>query len=121
MQAPKHPPRFLPTLTEVVKHPALAAESADTPVLLAEDAQAAVVDSTFVEPVAFVTTDAELITKVMVQLIPVLEQVVQDALQQSLQARLQALLPSVMHDVEATVSRAVADALQGVHAAQERQ
>ncbi|CAM8628406.1 hypothetical protein MCEMSHM24_02772 [Comamonadaceae bacterium] len=121
MQAPKHPPRFLPTLTEVVKHPAPAAESAEIPVLPEEEALAPVVASTFLEPVASLTTDEDLITKVMVQLAPVLEQVVQDALQQSLQARLQVLLPGVMHDVEATVSRAVADALQGVHAAQERQ
>ena len=121
MQAPKHPPRFLPTLTEVVKHPAPAAESAEIPVLPEEEALTPVVASTFVDPVASVTTDEELIAKVMVQLTPVLEQVVQDALQQSLQARLQTLLPGVMEDVEATVNRAVADALQGVHAAQERQ
>lgn len=121
MQAPKHPPRFLPTLTEVVKHPAPAAESAEIPVLPEVEALAPVVASAFVEPVASVTTDEDLIAKVMVQLTPVLEQVVHDALQQSLQARLQALLPGVMQDVEATVSRAVADALQAVHAEQERQ
>ncbi len=121
MQAPKHPPRFLPTLTEVVKHPVPATEPAEIPVLPEEDALAPVVASTFVEPVASVTTDEELIAKVMVQLTPVLEQVVQDALQQSLQMRLQTLLPGVMEDVEATVSRAVADALQAAHATQERQ
>ena len=47
MQAPKHPPRFLPTLTEVVKHPAPAAESAEIPVLPEEETLAPVVASTF--------------------------------------------------------------------------
>ena len=121
MQAPKHPPRFLPTLTEVVRHPAPATEPAEIPVLPEEEVLAPVVASTFVEPVASMTTDEDLMAKVMVQLTPVLEQVVQEALQQSLQARFQVLLPGVMQDVEATVSRVVADALQAVHAPQERQ
>lgn len=121
MQAPKHPPRFLPTLTEVVKHPAPAAELAESLVSPDEVSPAPVMAPELVEPVTPVTTDQDLMAMVMLQLTPVLEQVVQDALQQSLQARLQALLPGVMQDVEATVSRAVADALQAVYAEQERQ
>lgn len=119
MQAPKHPPRFLPTLTEVVKHPTPAVEPTENPVPRVEEVLAPAVSSSIVEPVASVTTDEELIAKVMVQLTPVLGQVVQDALQQSLQARLQALLPGVMQDVEATISRVVADALQSAHGKQE--
>jgi len=126
MQAPKHPPRFLPTLTEVVKPapPVVSDSVAESELLNVELVSAEIRDSI---PGSGVSNSpavndseaafpADVVTQVMERLAPVLEQVVCDAVQQSLQVRLQGLLPVVLQDVESTVQRAVEESLQAIQA-----
>lgn len=89
MQAPKATPRFLPTLTEVVK-PAVALE---------------VPEFIPAEPVTPSTAalDDALVEALVQRLLPGLEQGLQGALRDSLQAQWDALLPKVMEDVEDTL------------------
>jgi len=93
MQAPKATPRFLPTLTEVVKPVALPQE------------EAAVLSSksTLQNPM----DDGKLVAAVMERLIPALELQIQDALRQSMQIQLERLLPVVMADLEGAVRSAI--------------
>lgn len=111
MQAPKHPPRFLPTLTEVVRQPQPAELPAEVPVSQPTVAPVPEAGCASPKPESVAMSDVELVGRVMQILSPVLEQIVQEALQQSLQARLQVLLPGVLQDVEGTVARAVAEIL----------
>ncbi|WP_296510731.1 hypothetical protein [Rhodoferax sp.] len=111
MQAPKHPPRFLPTLTEVVRQPQPAELPADIAISQPTLTPTSETWHASPEPEPAAMSDAELVGRVMQMLSPALEQIVQEALQQSLQARLQVLLPGVLQDVECTVARAVAEAL----------
>lgn len=96
MQAPKATPRFLPTLTEVVKPSAPLSEEPMQP-------SAEV-------PAPSPLTENALVAAVMERLIPNLEHQVQNALRQSLQAQLELLLPAVMADLEDAVRSAVREA-----------
>lgn len=96
MQAPKATPRFLPTLTEVVKPSAPLSEEPMQP-----SAEA---------PVPSPLTQDALVAAVMERLLPNLEHQVQNALRQSLQAQLELLLPAVMADLEDAVRSAVREA-----------
>ncbi len=93
MQAPKAKPRFLPTLTEVVKPVALPQEEAA--VLSSE--------STLQNPM----DEGKLVAAVMERLMPALELQIQDALRQSMQIQLERLLPAVMADLEGAVRSAI--------------
>lgn len=93
MQAPKATPRFLPTLTEVVKPSVpLSGETAASPSEV---------------PAPSPLTEDALVAVVMDRLLPDLELRVQNALRQSLQAQLEMLLPAVMADLEDAVRSAV--------------
>nr|WP_315465228.1 hypothetical protein [uncultured Rhodoferax sp.] len=96
MQAPKGTPRFLPTLTEVVKpvSPSPKEVMAFSPVA----------------PVQKPVTEEMLVAAVMERLRPGLEVQVQNALRQSLQAQLERLLPAVLADMESAVRSAVSEA-----------
>ena len=89
MQAPKTTPRFLPTLTEVVKP---AATVPDAP-----DIAPAEVTSTGAHP------DEALVNALVQRLLPDLEQRMQTALRESLQAQWEAVLPHVMAQLEDTL------------------
>ncbi len=93
MQAPKATPRFLPTLTEVVKPSAPLTEEPMQP-----SAEA---------PAPSPLTEDALVAAVIERLLPNLEHQVQNALRQSLQAQLELLLPAVMADLEDAVRSAV--------------
>jgi hypothetical protein len=125
MQAPKHPPRFLPTLTEVVKPaPPVLPDSAaaESEPLSAESVSADIPDVIPESGLSSLPTandhgaavPVDVVTQVMERLAPLLEQVVCDAVQQSLQVRLQGLLPIVLQDVESTVQRAVEESLRAL-------
>lgn len=93
MQAPKATPRFLPTLTEVVKPSATVYEESMQPSAAA--------------PTPSPLTEDALVAAVMERLLPNLEHQVQNALRQSLQAQFELLLPAVMADLEDAVRSAV--------------
>jgi hypothetical protein len=127
MQAPKHPPRFLPTLTEVVKPapPVFPDSPAAEPALLNAESVSAEIHVAIPEPGesslpsangSELAVPVDVVTQVMERLAPLLEQVVCDAVQQSLQLRLQGLLPVVLQDVESTVQRVVEESLQALQA-----
>jgi len=97
MQAPKTPPRFLPTLTEVVD-----------PAVFAAEGQGGAGSETL-QP-ALVSEDA-VVAKVLAQLLPTLEQRIHSALQDSLHSHLNAILPQVMADVREAVRAAVASSV----------
>ncbi len=93
MQAPKATPRFLPTLTEVVK----------PPVMSQEEKAATSSETSLQNPM----DKGQLVAAVMEQLMPDLELQVQNALRQSLQMQLERLLPAVMADLEGAVRSAI--------------
>ncbi len=93
MQAPKATPRFLPTLTEVVK----------PPVMSQEEKAATSSETSLQSPM----DEGQLVAAVMERLMPDLELLVQNALRQSLQMQLERLLPAVMADLEGAVRSAI--------------
>lgn len=105
MQAPKATPRFLPTLTEVVK-PTVALE---------------VPESIPPEPVTPSTAapDEALVEALVQRLLPGLEQRLQAALRESLQVQWDALLPKVMEDLEDTVRDMAASAVTSAQSERE--
>lgn len=93
MQTPKATPRFLPTLTEVVK-PAIPPREDVVPQVESasgqnDDMQEALFDAA------------------MQRLMPSLEQKVEIALRQSLQTQMELLLPAVLADVRTAVQSAL--------------
>lgn len=101
MQGSKNPPRFLPTLTEVVHPAALIAEAVAPSVT--EIRQAHVVSD-------------EMVSVAVAQLLPALEQRIRATLQESLQSQVDALVPQLMADLqqmlETAVSNSVSDSSQ---------
>ena len=102
MQSPKATPRFLPTLTEVVK-PAVALEVADS-----TPPEVATVP-------AATASDEALVEALVQRLLPGLEQRLQTALRDSLQTQWDALLPKVMEDVEDALRDMAASAVKSAH------
>lgn len=82
MQSVKSPPRFLPTLTEVIPPP--------------KDPNA----------LAFIDTDL-LVDNVMQSLLPRLQAQLQDSLEQMVHDHLQLLVPRMQQEVESAVRQAI--------------
>ena len=86
MLASKSPPRFLPTLTEVIQPPA------EVNPLLSE-----------------VDTDL-LLDRVMQSLVPRLEAQLQDSMEQMVQEQMQLLVPRLQQEVEVAIRQAILQA-----------
>lgn len=97
MHAPKVTPRFLPTLTEVVKP--LAPPPGEVAALSPET------------PVHNLLTEEALVAAVIERLLPDLESQLQRALQQSFQVQLERILPAVMIDLDVVVRAAIKTAV----------
>lgn len=82
MQSVKSPPRFLPTLTEVVPPPK--------------------------DPLALVSIDPDLLVDGLMQtLMPRLQVQLQDSLEQMVQEHIQVLLPRLQQEVETALRQAI--------------